>query len=263
MTLPTAYVINLQRSPERLAAISAQLKRAGLQWTRVDAFDGKQLGQLPWPDFGDRAYRYQWGKTPHPNELGCYLSHHRALQAFLQTDGEAAIILEDDALLADDFAQTISCLMDVAGDWDVVKLDSRHWGMPVPVRRLTRGQRLVAFTQRSTGAAGYIVNRKAAAAYVRRLLPMRVPYDQAFDQVWKFGLRMRGVLPQPVTARSGFPSDIGYAGKEGGRLAVLRRTTSVAYRGYVEVARVLNYALRDPVWLLALAFFFSGADLPG
>ena len=132
--------------------------------------------------------------------------------------------------------------------WDVVKLDSRHWGMPVTVRPMMNGRRLVAYTQRSTGAAGYIVNRKAALAYVEKLLPMKVPYDHAFDQVWRFGLRMRGVLPHPAWP-SGADSDIGYGGSFGAKRWVFRRTIAPIYRAHIEVSRILHYLIRDPVWL--------------
>ncbi len=247
MKLPRAYVINLARSPDRLAGMRDRLERAGLEWVRVDAVDGRQFGDPPWENFDDFTYNYLWGMHPHPNELGCYLSHHRALQAFLDSGEETALILEDDAVLSDDIGEVLNDLLDNADQWDVVKLDSRHWGMPVTTYPLRKGRRLVAYTQRNTGAAGYVTNRKAAEAYVRRLLPMKVPYDHAFDQAWRFGFRMRGVLPRPVTP-GGFASDIGYAATPPRRM-FFRRTVTPLYKAQIEIARALHYLIRDPVWL--------------
>ena len=248
---PQVYVINLARSPDRLAFIAERLDRAGLKWRRVEAVDGRALGDPPWPDFDEFSFRYLWGMPPHANELGCYLSHHRAMQAFLATDEPFAVILEDDAAVTEELREVMDDLVAHAGEWDIVKLESRHWGMPVTMRQLGKGRRLVAYTQRSTGSTAYIVNRKAAAAYTRKLLPMRLPYDHAFDQVWRYGIRMRGVLPRPVHG-GGFPSDIGYRTREAARRGFSRRVVAPFYRGQIEIARVLHYLIRDPVWLMWL-----------
>ena len=79
MDLPVVYVINLARNTARLEMIGTMLDGAGLRWVRIDAIDGRQFGELPWDDFDAFAYRYLWAKNPHPNELGCYFSHLRAL----------------------------------------------------------------------------------------------------------------------------------------------------------------------------------------
>ncbi len=219
-----------------------------LPWVRIEAIDGAQFGDLPWNNFDDFTYRYLWGKVPHPNELGCYLSHIRALETFLATNAPHAIVVEDDAVFADDMVDVVTQLIQQPDDWDIVKLESRHWGMPITVMPLRNGRRLVAYTQRSTGATAYLLSRSAAAAYVRKLLPMKVPYDHAFDQVWRFGLRMRGVLPVPARS-SGDPSEIGYAGKYGSKRWVFRRTVAPLYRALIESARIFHYLVADPVWL--------------
>ena len=251
MERPLVYVINLARSPERLAAVAGRLDRVGLKWRRVDAVDGRALGDPPWQHFDEFTFRYLWGMPPHANELGCYLSHYRAMQAFLATDDPFAVIVEDDAGVTEELCEVLDELLPQADAWDVVKLESRHWGMPVTIRRLGKSRRLVAYTQRSTGSTAYVLNRKAAEAYTRRLLPMRVPYDHAFDQVWRYGIRMRGVLPRPVHS-AGLGSDIGYQTREVSRRAFSRRVVAPFYRGQIEIARVLNYLIRDPVWLIWL-----------
>ena len=248
MELPVVYVINLGRNRVRLRAIAGRLDRLHLRWERIDAVDGREFGSLPWPHFNEFAYRYLWGKIPHPNELGCYLSHYRALRTFIASGAPFAVVAEDDAVFADDFEDVLAELVADATSWDVVKLESRHWGWPVTVNAMSNGRRLVAYTQRSTGAAAYLVDRIAAAAYIDRLLPMNVPYDHAFDQVWRFGLRMRGVLPRPAWT-SDAESDIGYGGTEGTKHRLFRRTIAPLYRAQIETARIIHYLFGDPVLL--------------
>ena len=46
----------------------------------------------------------------------------------------------------------------------------------------------------------------AARALVAGLLPMRLPFDHAFDREWFFGLRAATVLPSPCSQiESDFP----------------------------------------------------------
>ena len=243
-----AYLINLDRSPERLAAMTARLAALGLPWVRVAAVDGRLFGPLPWPGYDHRAYDRNWGKAHHPNEVGCYLSHVRALEAFLADTASFGLILEDDCVFDEDLPAVLDQLAGRAAGWDVVKLAGYHSGMPALVERLRNGRRLVVFLQRQTGSAAYLVNRSAAAAYLARLLPMSVPYDHAFDQVWRFGLLLRGVLPLPVHPVRG-ESAIGYGQGLGDKKPWYRRGSVLVYRARTETRRVLHYLFTDTRWL--------------
>jgi hypothetical protein len=129
--------------------------------------------------------------------------------------------------------------------WDVVKLSGIHRGMPATVRQLRKGRRLVAFLQRQTGAAAYVVNTKAARAYLAGLARMAVPYDHAFDQVWHFGLLLRGVLPLPVRTPRG-SSTIGY---ERRRINWPGWSLQRVDRLRTESRRILHYTFVDTQWM--------------
>ena len=75
------YVINLDRSPERLSNISAQCKKYNIDFVRIPAFDGSTLDLEKLAD--DTACRYEMGRSIQPGEVGCFLSHKKALDAFL------------------------------------------------------------------------------------------------------------------------------------------------------------------------------------
>jgi glycosyl transferase family 25 len=63
-----------------------------------------------------------------------------------------------------------------------------------------------------TGSSAYLMNRRAAAAWLRDrggLLPMRLPYDHAFDRAWLFGLKQRLVVPTPCSHDDQVASTIG------------------------------------------------------
>jgi glycosyl transferase family 25 len=90
----------------------------------------------------------------------------------------------------------------------MVKLSAVHSGTPVAVLKLTEGHDLAVMLSRCTGSSAYLVNRRAAQAYLDGLLPMSLPYDHVFDQGWRFGLAVRMVAPPPCAHDNQVPSTI-------------------------------------------------------
>ncbi len=205
------WVINLDRAPERLARVSARLNALGLPFTRLAAVDARHLQPAQQAALDTPGYEQRHGKTPVPGELGCYLSHVAVLQAFLASQASAALVLEDDVLLHDSLPGVLTALLQHAGRWDMVKLSGVHSGTPVAVHDLGGGHALAVMLSRCTGSSAYLVNRRAAEAYLRQpggLLPMQLPYDHVFDQGWRFGLQVRLVTPRPCGHDEEIPTSI-------------------------------------------------------
>ena len=195
------WVINLDKDVERLQRITQQLGPTGLAWTRISAVYGRDLPEADRQRLLDSAaYRRKHGMEPALGELGCYLSHVAVMRALLASSHRYALVLEDDVLLTPALLPVLQGLLRHAGRWDMVKLSQVHSGSPQPCLELAPGHRLAVMLSRCTGSSAYIVNRKAAQAYVAEpggLLPMSLPYDHVFDQGWTFGLQVRMVTPTP------------------------------------------------------------------
>lgn len=238
-----AYLINLDRSRDRLAAIAPQLDTLALPWQRIQAVDGRALGDPPWPEFDASFFARRWGKAPNPGAYGCYMSHYRAMQAFLDEGADIGLIVEDDAVLGPDLREAIDDAIGCRQQWDVAKLGGYHWGWPAKVADLGAGRCLVAFLQRQTGSVAYLLNRRAAKSYVAGLLPMRVPFDHELDKAWRYRMRVRGIRPFPISI-SGLPSTIG-----NGRSAPGARLGRLLYKSGNEVRRIGHYLITDRDWL--------------
>ena len=210
---PSLYVINLDRDRLRLEEFVAANSACGLPIRRVPAVLGAELTNPPVDLEGYRRLN-AGGGPPKAAEIGCYMSHVRALETFL-ADGEPhAVIMEDDAVLDPEAIQDLRLLTN-RGDWDVVKLFCFHRGMPAKVVDLPGGHRLVIHLTRTTSTAAYLVNRRGAERLLSSLLPIKEPIDHAMDQGWLNGLRIRGV--RPLMARllpSAAASTIGYGAKK-------------------------------------------------
>ena len=80
------YVINLVRRPDRRARIATRLNGLGLQFSFVDATDSKSIEPS------------QVRQVISLEESCCVRSHALAMETFLQSDEEYAIVMEDDAV---------------------------------------------------------------------------------------------------------------------------------------------------------------------
>ena len=232
------WVINLDSAPERLDRIRQQLQRLALPFTRLPAVDARALQGSQRAALDELAYRRKHGMTPVLGELGCYLSHVHALQQFLASPAQFALVLEDDVLLHDSLPAVLAGLMRQAERWDMVKLSAVHSGTPVPVLQVAPGHQLAVMLSRCTGSSAYLVNRRAAQAYAESLLPMCLPYDHVFDQGWRFGLKVRLVTPTPCGHDDQIASTIVAPAGATRKFHWTRRLPAFAYRLGNEVRRL-------------------------
>lgn len=163
------YLINLERRPDRLAAMTARAEGLGLVLERVEAVDAATME----PDALDRWFEDggPLGEIPR-GDKACLLSHRLAWQKFLARGDSHAVFLEDDVLLS---RQAGVLLADE--DWIpagalVVKLE--HYG-PKGQRVLLTGLSATKdgfqtgrMLSRHTGAAAYILSRPAAELLLRQ-----------------------------------------------------------------------------------------------
>lgn len=238
------WVINLDRAPERLARISSQLQELGLAFTRIPAVDARALTEAQRRQLDEPAFCRKHGMTPVMGELGCYLSHVRACELFLASKAAFALVLEDDVLLHSSLQPVLAGLMQHPGRWDMVKLSAVHSGTPVPYLEVAPGHQLAVMLSRCTAASAYLLNRHAAQAYVRGLLPMQLPFDHVFDQGWRLNLKVRLVTPTPTTHDEEVPTTIGAnsASNRSRKFHWTRRLSCYAYRLGNEWRR-LSYGL--------------------
>lgn len=242
------FVINLDRSTDRLERISQRLQQLGLPFTRVSAVDGRQLGERERGEAIDEAtFQRLHGMTSLPGELGCYLSHVKVMHAFLATDAEAALILEDDVQPDPALPQVLQALLAAPAHWDMVKISGVHSGTPVRVHRLTDRHWLAVMLTRCTGSSAYVINRRAAQAYADGLLPMTLPYDHVFDQGWHFDLKVRVVQPLAALHDSVVATTITPSGAASRKFHWTRRLNAYWFRAVNEWRRV-RYALGQ-LWL--------------
>jgi glycosyl transferase, family 25 len=247
ISIPT-YVINLDRAVDRLSHMEATLSDLSMSFERIPAIDGKSV-HFTSADFAERTYTLLHGRRRNPAEIGCYLSHIECARRLLASSAEHALVLEDDVSLPEDIHDLVHTAIAAGSDWDILRLSSVNDGAKYPFRELTAKRSLAIALTREKGSGAYIINRSAAKWFVTRLLPMRLPFDLAFDLEHFACLKAAFVRPVPVSQDIGLISQI-----QGHRRAFhLSRWCYVVvqpYRAWLETTRLL-FRLGRLLFLLA------------
>ena len=237
--MPLIYDINLDRDVNRMASITSSLQALGLPFQRLSAVLGKEVPA--WESLVDAELYGVRNRRPmpKPSEVGCYLSHLKAMEEFLRTEEPWCLILEDDVEVRPECVEVLAAL-NQADDWDLVKLFCFHSGMPLRKRTLTTNNHLVVHLTRTTSSAAYAVNRKAAEILLRSMRPITEQIDHALERPWETGLRIRAVRPLPIVlAPVAVETTIGYADRRA-RLSLRRAIRLLLSRVDKEVRRFAN-----------------------
>jgi GR25 family glycosyltransferase involved in LPS biosynthesis len=184
--IPT-YVISLADAEGRRRTMTARLTAAGVEFRFFDAVDGRSR-QLPEIIDGARIVRTLFETEA---MLACAASHRLLHRMIAQGDAEIVLILEDDAIIPDDFVDVVEQAL--AFEFDVFKLE----GINVSKRRITVGRvgrhDVIVTNRPSVGSAAYLLRRDAA----RRMCGLPV-LDQTSDSIFQdTRLRLRVLEMNP------------------------------------------------------------------
>ena len=124
--ISAVYVINLARREDRWVTIQAEWSKTGVDkpLNRFIACDGNAFTPPKSWDVGRGAY-------------GCYLSHISIMVEAVRNSEDNFLILEDDAVFADDFGGKLElCLADLPNDYDQLYLgwQALHTGRVPPTK---------------------------------------------------------------------------------------------------------------------------------
>ena len=229
------HVINLDEDTERLERISLQLREQDLPFTRFRAFRGREI-PAPWKQQFDDS-RIGAG------EVGCYASHLQVMADMLDTEEQARVILEDDALLSPHFSKLLGMLpTSLPGDWDIVRFSTQLRHPIVRVASLPHGFGIYSYSRIPFSTVGYMISRQFASTFTG--LRMRThPLDAHFQHPSMFGnFTTYGVEPCPVRYGRGEVSSVSVEGRTKHRRSRLRRSRLI--QSEVHAIRTHGFGLR-------------------
>lgn len=171
------YLINLDRSPERLATMQVQFDRVGIAFTRVLGVDGKLLSGQELAAVVDPVQRWE---IPMPvSEIGCFLSHKKCIELIAFGADEYVAIFEDDVTLSEDCATLLKQTEWIPEDADIIKIDTQERLVVLEQAKEIPGfgRALARLRSKHLCCGGYIVSRKAAKRILTYMDKISVPVD--------------------------------------------------------------------------------------
>jgi len=171
------YLINLDRSPDRLAFMANQIKKIGFHLHRISAVDGRELTAEALSEL--IPAKRIWKAPITPTEVGCFLSHKKCLEAIADGEDQYGLILEDDVSFS---KRAISLLQETS--WipvgtDIIKLETQ--GKKVLLGELIpcAGSQFSVRQLKSTHilAAAYIVSKDGAKRILLEMSKVTAPVD--------------------------------------------------------------------------------------
>lgn len=168
------YVINLDRSFERLQNMAQLLNKMGLSFVRVPAVDGNLIEAQSFCSTPN--WRYPYVMTN--GEIGCFLSHRRCWESLVESGEEWALILEDDCLFSDRARNYMSSTSWIPNGVDIVQLfHTQHLTVYKETLEIQSNQLLKLRASSPVGAFAYLISRRAA----QRALDLSVTVDGPVD----------------------------------------------------------------------------------
>lgn len=192
MSIPI-IVISLPNAKYRRDNIEVQSRVWGLRMTILDATDGRilDLNELvKLKILNGNAVKHA---QMHQGDLGCYLSHYRALEAIEKTGQPIGMIMEDDFKIMDEWKNLSEYLKNIPKDidWDFIYL-----GYNTPYGKqlnnwwiLGQNTNLMGL---NSGAWAYLVN----ASSIPKLKKLFIPINKHCER----DVLVRNLIGKKITA---------------------------------------------------------------
>ena len=179
--LMRCLVINLDRSPDRLAHVSAEFDRIGIAFERVAAVDALRrpdLSQMPMRIEASLPWRLA------DTEIACLLSHRACWSMIAVGDDTHVAIFEDDIVFATKAGPLLADGGWIPADAGIVKLETAFRRALVGLLGIGAGHGFSATPLHGLhlGCAGYIVSKQTAVALIEATREIGIPADHVlFD----------------------------------------------------------------------------------
>lgn len=195
--------INLARAADRRRSMERQFAALGLDFERLEATDGQLLTAA------DRAlvdHNRRRKITPYPlsdNEIGCWLSHRRALQEVANGSLPMLAVFEDDAELSPDLPRVLKAIEQQEPDFDFIFLHRKFkkGEQFVPCKPLVPDLRMGRIGPAHMGAIGYVVSKRGAQKFLAYAPRFAHAVDKEIHRYWANGLNIYG-LERPVVTHA-------------------------------------------------------------
>ncbi|MDO6686755.1 MULTISPECIES: glycosyltransferase family 25 protein [unclassified Agarivorans] len=200
------FVISLKRSVVRREEISLRLNELGLDFEIFDAVDGSEHQHPLFKHFDQETALWRSGIGINNGELGCFASHFSLWLQCIEMN-EPIIVLEDDAVLPDDFASWLPEFSKLIPRYEFLKIGRglRLRSLWVAGKYITEQQvgerHIVKYMRHSECAHAYVLSPTAAKRFVENGQTWLWPVDDYMEKEHLSKVLQYGLEPPLVVQR--------------------------------------------------------------
>jgi len=195
------YLINLDKSEDRLTLSSQQLDQYNIPFERFAAIDGETLDIADYPEAtGNKRYYH---RQLNIKEVACYLSHLEVLKKFLESSYSHALVLEDDFVWNGDPIPILDELVSHC-DYDIVKLFRMKKRKAFKLhKKLQTNSGGTSYEMRKYPSPaicnlGQVYTRIGAEKIINRFSEIRRPFDVDLKHYWEYDLNIFSLSPNVI-----------------------------------------------------------------
>ncbi len=172
-----SYLINLDRSRDRLVFMTEQFSRLGCDFVRVAAVDARMFTPELVQD--TLASNQKWPHPLTPAEIGCFLSHRKCIELIAQGEENYAAVFEDDVVFGRGADKLFASINWIPVDADIVNIETHEKTVLLgPHLNCTDTDFTVArLRSRHLLSAGYIISKSAAQRMLAFMEKPSAPLD--------------------------------------------------------------------------------------
>lgn len=207
----SVFLINLDGSSERLKKASEQLRRAGIDFERVPAFDGRTVDMYKQEDLDQAACLRFIGRPLKGGEYGCYKSHLECARRIVDKKLDFAVVLEDDIELLPNVSSILSEIVETLEskelECDVVHLSADRIKYSTALSKLGQSNSLVSANYFPMTTSALLWTYAGAKRFVEKSSVVTMPVDHQLRETYSRSGRGYAVWPA-IARQSGDSSDI-------------------------------------------------------
>ena len=205
-----AFLINLDRHPDRLAAAQTRLSQAGVKAVRMPGVDGASLSPAARRAAVARFHAIlARGRLYTPGQIGCALSHQAVYRQMIDENLPATLVFEDDVQLSPGFPTSLAAaetLLDVNRRQVFLFSDGTYPPLPSAGNAFSR-------TQNGDCAEAYLITLPAARELLRVNSPMVVMHDNWSRSAARGHIELYRATPATATQDHTFQSAVPVKGR--------------------------------------------------
>ena len=132
------------------------------------------------------------------SEIGCYLSHLRAIRKAYEQGFEHVALFEDDVIAEQDLASTLEEIVTLPPEVHMVRLMELKPTKRKEIKQLQNQHLLTRPLRGTLGTQGYVLNRRGMELVLDYGSDVSMPIDKLYDNFFMFGLHCYAVEPHVI-----------------------------------------------------------------